>query len=57
MRVVAEQVGFDQDIGDVVGVIVGHARCDEQRLGELDRARKRRSALRAVLVGQRDGEV
>jgi len=36
MGVVAEQVGFDQDVGDVVRLIAGHACRYEQRLGELD---------------------
>ena len=36
MGVVAEQVGFDQDIGDVVGFVPWHPRRDEQRFGELD---------------------
>ena len=36
VRVVAEQVGFDQDVGDVMGAILRHSGCDQQRLGELD---------------------
>ena len=34
--VVAEQVGFDQDVGDVMGAILRHPGCDQQRFGELD---------------------